>query len=118
MYVGQAQACGLGAGVWRRELSRLLAVGPVVDDRPVAETGQCGDVRLGGLARDGDPRAQFLRLVHEAAPCQVRVDASRDTTHAVVLRSEEHTSELQSLMRISYAVFCLKKNIKTKMTKL
>src|SRR3546814_7072839 len=29
------------------------------------------------------------------------------------LRSEEHTSELQSLMRISYAVFCLKKKIKT-----
>src|SRR3546814_5750629 len=28
---------------------------------------------------------------------------------AVVTRSEEHTSELQSLMRISYAVFCLKK---------
>src|SRR3546814_1214463 len=28
-------------------------------------------------------------------------------------RSEEHTSELQSLMRISYAVFCLKKKIKT-----
>src|SRR3546814_2549733 len=27
----------------------------------------------------------------------------------VILRSEEHTSELQSLMRISYAVFCLKK---------
>src|SRR3546814_1040218 len=30
------------------------------------------------------------------------------------LRSEEHTSELQSLMRISYAVFCLKKKKKTK----
>src|SRR3546814_8665015 len=29
-----------------------------------------------------------------------------------VLRSEEHTSELQSLMRISYAVFCLKKKIR------
>src|SRR3546814_9721775 len=29
-------------------------------------------------------------------------------------RSEEHTSELQSLMRISYAVFCLKKTIKHK----
>src|SRR3546814_3376691 len=28
---------------------------------------------------------------------------------AIALRSEEHTSELQSLMRISYAVFCLKK---------
>src|SRR3546814_4157833 len=30
----------------------------------------------------------------------------------VTARSEEHTSELQSLMRISYAVFCLKKNNK------
>src|SRR3546814_1262344 len=29
--------------------------------------------------------------------------------HEIELRSEEHTSELQSLMRISYAVFCLKK---------
>src|SRR3546814_7911807 len=32
----------------------------------------------------------------------------------IVVRSEEHTSELQSLMRISYAVFCLKKQKKTK----
>src|SRR3546814_9687306 len=31
---------------------------------------------------------------------------------AIVLRSEEHASELQSLMRISYAVFCLKKKNK------
>src|SRR3546814_4863658 len=31
------------------------------------------------------------------------------------LRSEEHTSELQSLMRISYAVFCLKKKIQNKL---
>src|SRR3546814_11110139 len=31
-------------------------------------------------------------------------------------RSEEHTSELQSLMRISYAVFCLKKNTKIHIT--
>src|SRR3546814_6043368 len=30
--------------------------------------------------------------------------------HSMPWRSEEHTSELQSLMRISYAVFCLKKN--------
>src|SRR3546814_10385161 len=30
------------------------------------------------------------------------------------VRSEEHTSELQSLMRISYAVFCLKKKIKNR----
>src|SRR3546814_1292998 len=33
---------------------------------------------------------------------------------ADLLRSEEHTSELQSLMRISYAVFCLKKKKNTK----
>src|SRR3546814_3079761 len=33
-------------------------------------------------------------------------------THARTARSEEHTSELQSLMRISYAVFCLKKKKK------
>src|SRR3546814_4073820 len=33
-----------------------------------------------------------------------------------VARSEEHTSELQSLMRISYAVFCLKKNKKQQQT--
>src|SRR3546814_6877401 len=32
------------------------------------------------------------------------------------LRSEEHTSELQSLMRISYAVFCLKKKKNTNIT--
>src|SRR3546814_8749838 len=32
------------------------------------------------------------------------------------MRSEEHTSELQSLMRISYAVFCLKKKIRTTTT--
>src|SRR3546814_7965168 len=37
-------------------------------------------------------------------------DSTFLTTHRV--RSEEHTSELQSLMRISYAVFCLKKKKK------
>src|SRR3546814_4872868 len=36
--------------------------------------------------------------------------------HGVKPRSEEHTSELQSLMRISYAVFCLKKKTKRKNT--
>src|SRR3546814_8853442 len=33
---------------------------------------------------------------------------------ACISRSEEHTSELQSLMRISYAVFCLKNNTKNR----
>src|SRR3546814_1005202 len=43
-----------------------------------------------------------LRVAHDQLRLPDRVARS-------VLRSEEHTSELQSLMRISYAVFCLKK---------
>src|SRR3546814_9039875 len=35
--------------------------------------------------------------------------AASTVAQGTILRSEEHTSELQSLMRISYAVFCLKK---------
>src|SRR3546814_8665803 len=49
------------------------------------------------------------------------VSGARTSGGALGLRSEEHTSELQSLMRISYAVFCLKKKkitqIKTRQTK-
>src|SRR3546814_2624129 len=41
---------------------------------------------------------------------------SRDLIADSVERSEEHTSELQSLMRISYAVFCLKKKKKKEQT--
>src|SRR3546814_5045455 len=40
----------------------------------------------------------------------------RGEAHRTAKRSEEHTSELQSLMRISYAVFCLKKKKKNKKT--
>src|SRR3546814_10792771 len=43
------------------------------------------------------------------------LDRLAEAPHGHVHRSEEHTSELQSLMRISYAVFCLKK--KTPQTK-
>src|SRR3546814_6113735 len=39
--------------------------------------------------------------------------ADRIILHVAINRSEEHTSELQSLMRISYAVFCLKKKNNT-----
>src|SRR3546814_4440014 len=48
-------------------------------------------------------------------PCRVRVTRfRRQRLGAYPSRSEEHTSELQSLMRISYAVFCLKKKKKKK----
>src|SRR3546814_10774221 len=43
-----------------------------------------------------------------AVPGKLRVD-QLVTRQLLAIRSEEHTSELQSLMRISYAVFCLKK---------
>src|SRR3546814_7368054 len=42
-----------------------------------------------------------------ALPLERKLEIRIDTD---VTRSEEHTSELQSLIRISYAVFCLKKN--------
>src|SRR3546814_9300077 len=46
-------------------------------------------------------------------PEYVFVHPEDHISDADVYRSEEHTSELQSLMRISYAVFCLKKKIHT-----
>src|SRR3546814_4502363 len=53
-------------------------------------------------------RAGGLR-VHRGAGVAERVRFKRDRIPGKGGRSEEHTSELQSLMRISYAVFCLKK---------
>src|SRR3546814_10007500 len=57
------------------------------------------------------------RLIAAYSGSAKRCAVSRSTcaaggTHRVARRSEEHTSELQSLMRISYAVFCLKKKKK------
>src|SRR3546814_7190738 len=53
----------------------------------------------------GEP-LQPAKVSTQPASASPRVDCLRIVS---VLRSEEHTSELQSLMRISYAVFCLKK---------
>src|SRR3546814_6344642 len=66
--------------------------------------------RLGGTARSPVRRRR-------ASPCSLSgLDAAmmflreyRSRAACLADRSEEHTSELQSLMRISYAVFCLKK---------
>src|SRR3546814_7063191 len=50
------------------------------------------------------------KAFEHSAPCSDLVPASEIGHPAQgAIRSEEHTSELQSLMRISYAVFCLKK---------
>src|SRR3546814_6652318 len=56
-----------------------------------------------GLARSG------LAAVRALVASGADVIAWDDNEAARQARSEEHTSELQSLMRISYAVFCLKK---------
>src|SRR3546814_2938091 len=53
------------------------------------------------------PRS-FFRNMMRSPVAKSRAPRSADTR----TRSEEHTSELQSLMRISYAVFCLKKKKK------
>src|SRR3546814_8200349 len=64
-----------------------------------------------GSGRDRRPRAdrgRDLRWADAAGDLQRGGCAGADQLR-VLDRSEEHTSELQSLMRISYAVFCLKK---------
>src|SRR3546814_4675501 len=48
----------------------------------------------------------------QTAELEMEIDGTLKTAKATGNRSEEHTSELQSLMRISYAVFCLKKKKK------
>src|SRR3546814_10568427 len=63
--------------------------------------------------RSSDPHSQITQ--HKSPPVQIlhRRLPSR-LVLSVIGRSEEHTSELQSLMRISYAVFCLKKKNQNK----
>src|SRR3546814_3233811 len=52
----------------------------------------------------------FPRTTPQAEALDHMLDEKGLRLHSVIeMRSEEHTSELQSLMRISYAVFCLKK---------
>src|SRR3546814_8582217 len=65
----------------------------------------------------GDRRAEphdGLELARREAEAAVAHDADHLGRRSTVMRSEEHTSELQSLMRTSYAVFCLKNNTPNK----
>src|SRR3546814_2272459 len=73
-------------------LRDACAADPVVDSR---------------LGRRHPRVADHIACAHGPDPCGGGAEAS------FLGRSEEHTSELQSLMRISYAVFCLKKKKKT-----
>src|SRR3546814_7324047 len=64
-----------------------------------------------GLLR---PIVKFIQQMKRLHSCQRTGTGIVFHPHPERSRSEEHTSELQSLMRISYAVFCLKKKKKEK----
>src|SRR3546814_5252473 len=66
--------------------------------------------RRGGGFLDGHARSQYEDVRRRPPPDPAPGGVLRHRGHH--RRSEEHTSELQSLMRISYAVFCLKKKNK------
>src|SRR3546814_6982245 len=89
--------------------------------------GAADDPRAGG--RGKAPRTErgrrTLRKLLDAAAVEFGEHGFHEASISAItrragtaLRSEEHTSELQSLMRISYAVFFLKKEIKDTNTKL
>src|SRR3546814_2816676 len=69
--------------------------------------------RLPGHRRAGAAAGHQHVFPVQAEPGADGPDAAAGVRDHAVDRSEEHTSELQSLMRISYAVFCLKKKKKT-----
>src|SRR3546814_3937606 len=102
---GHPRLCGIGGngiGILRSRagLGVVNAVPEIGRDRAVAFETVAAQAILGALERR--EQADRARLI---VPAQQR----RALEIALFRRSEEHTSELQSLMRISYAVFCLKK---------
>src|SRR3546814_4814132 len=76
------------------------------------------DRRVEAGVDDRRPRSLSVMVVEQPEVDVIEADRQRHAqpAHAgrdfMRMRSEEHTSELQSLMRISYAVFCLKKKKK------
>src|SRR3546814_7244796 len=82
-----------------RYLSRLAAARAEIDDLAVTT-----DIIVGFPGETDDDFERTLEVAAEAA---------YESAYTFIYRSEEHTSELQSLMRISYAVFCLKKKKNT-----
>src|SRR3546814_7016655 len=83
----------------------------VPDRRPAGNRDRAACLSAGG--RTAPPRRSGPRAAAAVEPrrgtAHDGVESVAALGRAVALRSEEHTSELQSLMRISYAVFCLKK---------
>src|SRR3546814_589462 len=89
-----------------------------IHNEDTIEQYRMNGLKLGRLLYQGrwfDPQSIMLRetaqrWVAHAITGEVTLELRRGNDYSI--RSEEHTSELQSLMRISYAVFCLKKKKK------
>src|SRR3546814_9828592 len=78
---------------------------------PITEASMAAAARVAGL----DPAAIAKAAQAPGIDDEIRTNLAMAGQLGVNgTRSEEHTSELQSLMRISYAVFCLKKKTKNK----
>src|SRR3546814_1836552 len=74
--------------------------------------------QLGGVTRNAViGKAHRLGLSSRPSPIKRGTPSVSTAGERICHRSEEHTSELQSLMRISYAVFCLKKKKQKKSNK-
>src|SRR3546814_14460399 len=85
---------------------RLSGVDDGIDDTDAANMGQLRD--LDALALKYDDTTQATATLGGAGGTVIANLAAGEVSATSTERSEEHTSELQSLMRISYAVFCLK----------
>src|SRR3546814_7275846 len=91
--------------------------GPEVAEHALAVVARRFALHYAGLARGIKPGQQHRRLHLRRGHRQAVVERQRVARADHGQRSEEHTSELQSLMRISYAVFCLKKKKQLQNTK-
>src|SRR3546814_4205894 len=101
----------------RQSLVRGAVYGAVRDRRAGRARPIRGSCRIGSPVRhSGGPAVNCAQRLGRAERQAARVRARSDLRQAKQGRSEEHTSELQSLMRISYAVFCLKKKKQKKQT--
>src|SRR3546814_8686530 len=73
------------------------------------------DISRNALNADGSVRGESDKAIDNGLSPEVAAARSPDAvaagTRELVVRSEEHTSELQSLMRISYAILCLQNTI-------
>src|SRR3546814_5724863 len=102
----------------RPELHRRRVENAVVDAQPHAgDRHVCAhELEALELVELADVGQRGVHLAHAVAAARHPHPARHHHRELVVarLRSEEHTSELQSLMRISYAVFCLKKKKNSK----